>query len=94
MFLLLFTLFSHVYGFGRILVLHNRLEMIQIQMAPDCHECLFYDAGRCLKSGRTSMYEDIMLQNITYERTETCREKDGLCGPNGVFFLNKTIYAI
>ena len=68
-----------------------------------CEECIFYDPvkvelfgreyihGKCLKSGRTSMYEDLTVENVTYEYTKICRRATGFCGPEALYFQHKNL---
>lgn len=68
---------------------------------PKCEDCVYYEPvkidlfgreyiqGKCLKSGRTSMYEELIQQNVTYEYAKICRRPNGLCGPEGAYFIKK-----
>lgn len=78
---------------------NNSLNMITHK----CEDCIFYDPvkidlfgreyiqGKCLKSGRTSMYEDLTQQNVTYEYAKICRRPNGFCGPEGAYFIPKNM---
>ena len=92
----LFQSFRHNY------LTHNYKKM-QLQMSnrPKCEDCVYYEPvkidlfgreyiqGKCLKSGRTSMYEELTQQNVTYEYAKICRRPNGLCGPEGAYFIKK-----
>lgn len=72
----------------------------------NCKDCIFYDPvkikinnieiirGKCLKSGRLNIYKETTVKNATFEYADICRRKNGLCGPEGLYFIDKNIIHI
>jgi hypothetical protein len=71
----------------------------------NCKNCIFYEPvkirvlntqiirGKCLKSGKLNIYNE-KNKNATFEYTDICRRKNGFCGPEANYFVDKDIIHI